>query len=206
MSTQLKLTLQRNKKVEGDRNPRENGNRSLILTRMQISAMYYGKANGKEHKKENLKKKVKKTRRPRSIYRKSNITSEYIPGWVYIWHLFHAIYVRRNPISEIPARQVRKFSQHQLSDIPANIFISVTIHRCTFKHPLTRYLKWSDANIDKLTMSYQLLFLNRAVSKFLYIFNICYSRSSIWSIQVLQCAVNLFQSLLIFPILIIIPI
>lgn len=29
---------------------------SLILTRMQISAMYYGKANGKEHREENLKK------------------------------------------------------------------------------------------------------------------------------------------------------
>lgn len=127
MSTQLKLTLQRNKKVEGDQSPRENGwNRSGDWSwrgcRYRRCIM---ERRMEKNTRKRIWKRVEKTRRPRSIYRKSNITSEYIPVWVYIWHLFHAIYVKRNPISEIPARRVRKFSQHQLSDISADIFVSV---------------------------------------------------------------------------------
>lgn len=38
----------------------------------------------REGKKKSLGKIVEKTQWPRSIYRKSNITSEYILGWVYI--------------------------------------------------------------------------------------------------------------------------
>lgn len=94
---------------------------------MQISTVYYGKAEGKEHKDENLKSSGDAPRRPRSIYHKSNITSEYIFR-VGIHMTFISRYLCQ--IKEIQylkyqrAKSTKIFSTSTIADISVDIFVS----------------------------------------------------------------------------------
>lgn len=142
MSTQLKLTLQRNKKVEGDQSPRENGwNRSgdWSWRGCRYRRCIMERRMGKEHKEENLKKSREDATTPIDLSQVKYHVGIHSGVGLHMTFISRYLCQKKSNIWDTSATSTEIFSTSTIRYFCRYFRISHKNHRRTLKHVQTRF-------------------------------------------------------------------